>query len=648
MRPGGLRYAPGLDGVRALAVLSVFVYHLGATGNGEHLLQGGFLGVDVFFVLSGYLITSLLLVELGDTRRISLGRFYLRRARRLLPALFGLLITVAAIGAFWLPQQAARIRGDVLASLGYVMNWWLIAQESSYFGTGERPPLLTHLWSLAVEEQFYLLWPLLLIVFAVGARGRKAVLVVLAVLILASTVAAWMLYDPFADPSRVYYGTDTRAATPLLGAALAALVRPWRQRKSGNARGLDLLGLGSLLGLGVIAVLLDDRDQLLYQGGFLVIALLAGGLVVAAGHPATLLGDLLGKQPLRWLGQRSYAFYLWHWPVCVLTRPQIDVPLTGWANAALRLALTLLLAEISFWLLERPVREGFIFRWRGPAPRRAATAAVTVFAVLAATGVGATLNITAQRAVFVMGEGPIDQAPDVSIEVAVTVPIAQAPRTPPVKVAIFGDSQGRALFTNRPADIGKYLTLTDNSINACGILPGKVRSSSGEGFDLVKSCPRWAGEWAGDAMRVKPEIALVVIGAWDVFDLTTAQGKLTFASPEWDALFSSTLAAAIASLRASGAVVALSLLPCYSPVRVTGGAGYWPERGEAARVQHVNQLLTRATGPGVHAVTPPAQFCTDPVIGKDRKLRWDGVHYLKTGSALYFGAVVPQLLALPS
>jgi hypothetical protein len=215
-------------------------------------------------------------------------------------------------------------------------------------------------------------------------------------------------------------------------------------------------------------------------------------------------------------------------------------------------------------------------------------------------------------------------------------------------VAIFGDSQGRALFTNRPADIGKFLTLTDNSINACGILPGKVRSRSGEGFDLVKSCPRWPSEWEKDAMRVKPEIALVLIGAWDVFDLTTQTGKLVFASPEWDAMFTSTLTAAVASLRRSGAVVALSLLPCYSPVRVTGGAGYWPERGDADRTRHVNTLLKAATGPGVHAVEPPGEFCSDPATSSNRKYRWDGIHYLKAGSAFYFGAVVPQLLALPS
>lgn len=642
-------------------MLSVFTYHLGVTSGGDHFLAGGFIGVDVFFVLSGYLITSLLLVEVRNTGRISIKTFYLRRARRLLPALFAMMLIVGGIGAMWFPQQASRLRGDLVASFAYVTNWWLIAQQSSYFGTGERPPLLTHLWSLAVEEQFYLLWPLLLMFFVWRRFGRKSILTLLILAIAASTIAAAVLFDPWGDPSRVYYGTDTRAATPLIGAALAVLVRPWRQRKSNNHAGADLLGLASFAGLIAIAILLGDRDPSLYQGGFLVIALLAGGLVVAAGHPATFLGDVLGKQPLRWLGERSYAIYLWHWPVCVLTRPLIDVPFTGWANSALRIAITLALAEISYWLVERPVRHGNLFRWRpriaastaghrlrtGATRGRLATAAVSLLLVLGVALVGGRLTAAADRATFVMGEGPIDQAPDVNLEMALVTPPSRAPGTQ-VKVAIFGDSQGHALFTNRPADIGKYLALSNESISACGILRGKVRSSSGEGFDLVKSCPRWQAEWEKDAMRAKPEIALVVIGAWDVFDLVTPTGRLDFASPEWDATFSATLAEGIAALRPSGATIALALLPCYRPLRITGGAGYWPERGDDDRTRHVNDLLRKAVGPGVVTVEPAADFCTDPAIGSSRKYRWDGIHYLKSGSALYFNAVVPQLLALPA
>ncbi len=197
----GFRYAPGLDGVRALAVLSVVAYHIGTTSDAI-VLPGGFLGVDIFFVLSGYLITSLLVVEaMGHEGRISIKQFYIRRARRLLPALFALLLIVGAIGAVWLPQQAARLRGDLVASLGYFTNWWLVAENSSYFDTaGDRPQMLTHLWSLAIEEQYYLVWPIVLIVFAKMRAPRWLMLFMLGAAIAASTVAAAVMYDPFSRP----------------------------------------------------------------------------------------------------------------------------------------------------------------------------------------------------------------------------------------------------------------------------------------------------------------------------------------------------------------------------------------------------------------------------------------------------------------
>jgi len=658
--------------VRALAVLAVIAYHLGTTSDSGPLPRGGFLGVDVFFVLSGYLITSLLIVEFRNTGRISIKKFYARRARRLLPALYAMLLAVAVVGVAWVPQQAAKLRGDLLASLSYVTNWWLIAENSSYFGGGDRPRMLTHLWSLAVEEQYYLVWPLVLILFARMLAKRRTMLLFVLAAVAASTAAAWLLYDPWADPSRVYYGTDTRALAPLIGAALAIWVRPWKHRPWLNPVStalLDTIGVLALAGLGVTAVLLADTDPKLYRGGLTVIALLAAGLVWVAGHPATWLGWLLGQQPLRWVGERSYAIYLWHWPVCVLTRPGVDIPVTGWLNSALRVGATLVLAELSYWLVERPLRRPGFFTGRRSlhaAPRPTVRlafvlrgAALTTLVAVAAVTVGFQLQAAAGKPT---DDIPVDAGPQVTL--GPLDPSAEPSGGPPggpstgpsagagggsnaPKLAVFGDSQGMTLLRNKPADLGRYFATTDATIEGCGVVVGRVASRSGERRNLAVACTGWNDKWSTSAQRLRPQIAMIMIGAWEVFDLTTPDGTLTFASAEWDAYVSGNLRQGIEALRASGATVALSLLPCYRPVR--GSAGYWPERGDDSRTRHVNELLRAAANADpqhVHTVEPPPQFCSDPKISASRSYRWDGVHYYIPGSALYFKAVVPQLLRL--
>jgi len=220
----------------------------------------------------------------------------------------------------------------------------------------------------------------------------------------------------------------------------------------------------------------------------------------------------------------------------------------------------------------------------------------------------------------------------------------------PIKVAIFGDSQATALFMNRPASLAASLNLTDASISACGIMTGLVMSRSGERFDLASACPNWLTTWRANAQKAKPDIALVVIGAWDLFDVQTAQGKLTFRSPDWESLFLTNLRSGLAAIRESGAQIALADLPCYRP-RTTNPrpTGYWPERGDDDRTRYVNDLLHRLAD-GVHIITvaPAAAFCTDPAVGDNKSNRYDGVHYLRPGAAIYFDAIVPQLLVLPS
>ncbi|HEY2043214.1 MAG TPA: acyltransferase family protein [Jatrophihabitans sp.] len=350
----------GLDGLRALAALGVLTFHADAS-----LLPGGFLGVDLFFVISGYLITRLLLGEVCRTGRIRVAQFYLRRAIRLLPALLVLLVAVVAASALIWRDETATLADTVTASLGYYLNWWLIDARQSYFVASGRPPMLQHLWSLAIEEQFYLLWPAVLLLLNTRRRRFGRVAGVAITLALASTAAMAFLAIrqdvPFgADSGRVYFGSDTHAMGLLLGAAMGALAerlaaqprRRWRFR----CWPTDLAGLAALAGLGYVALTVTEFDPRLYRGGFLAVSALAAIAVSTATRPGSLLGRALDCRPLRWLGDRSYAMYLWHWPVVVVTRPGVDLPANRWLVDTVRLAAPIGLAVLSHAFVERPMR----------------------------------------------------------------------------------------------------------------------------------------------------------------------------------------------------------------------------------------------------------------------------------------------------
>ena len=398
-----LGYMPGLDGLRALAVLAVLAYHGGVVA-----VPGGFLGVEIFLVISGYLITALLLAERSATGRISLRDFWVRRARRLLPAVGLLLVVVSLVSVVALPDTLASLRGDVVSALFYVQNWHQVFAEQSYFEAVTRPPLLRHLWSLAVEEQFYLLWP---IVFALGIRflGRRRLVLGVLFGALGSALLMALLYRVELDPTRVYYGTDTRASGLLLGVAAAMVLPPWRLRRNVAAAGrltLDGIGVAALVGLGLLVATLGELDPTLYRGGFLLTGLLSAVLIVVLAHPAARLGTVLGIAPLRWVGLRSYGIYLWHWPVFVLTRPGIDVDWSGWLLVVVRLGLTFGLAELSYRFVEMPVRTGGLARVRA---RLAAARTPPEISfrnrVLVGTGVAAVI-VFAAGVVMVRAEPP--------------------------------------------------------------------------------------------------------------------------------------------------------------------------------------------------------------------------------------------------
>jgi peptidoglycan/LPS O-acetylase OafA/YrhL len=379
-------YLPGLEGLRAFAVLAVILYHLDIPG----LFSSGFLGVDIFFTVSGFLITAQLIRQFQTDGTIAIGNFYLKRARRLFPAVLVLLIFCILITE-WLVRDAAwRTRSDLLPALFYFSNWWQIFSEQSYFEMSGRPALLQHLWSLAIEEQFYIAWPLLLLVILRHFRERGVLFVAASLALLSS---GWMIYlsarygyPQSQDPSRIYLGTDTHTMGLFLGASLAAAWNPWKSHASPGThvtRALtDFLGVICISALLWAMLFVTEYDRALYQGGFFWVCLFSIGLVFAASQKDSTLSVWLSVRPLAWLGKRSYGLYLWHWPVFALLRPEFELSDNAWVQAAIRLTLTLILTELSYQLIENPVRTGDVFRW--PAQKRYGFYAVCIAGIASA------------------------------------------------------------------------------------------------------------------------------------------------------------------------------------------------------------------------------------------------------------------------
>jgi peptidoglycan/LPS O-acetylase OafA/YrhL len=425
-----LPYMPGIDALRAIAVLAVFFYHVSTGG----WMPGGFLGVDVFFVISGYLITALLLSEYRRAGHLDVLRFWMRRARRLLPAVAVMIAVTLVIAAIVVPGDVPSLRGDALASLFYVNNWHLILSDQSYFQEFARPSLFRHLWSLSVEEQFYLLWPL---AFAAGMKliGKQRLLLGVVAGAALSTLLMIVLFSR-ASPDRVFYGTDTRAVGLLLGVALAMVWHPSRLRPDvGRGAGWVLDAIGVFALVMVLRTFLDvrDFDPGLYHGGFLLLAVWTTLLVGVLAHPAARLGRVLGNPPLVWLGLRSYSFYLWHWPILTLTRPGIDVPMHGPLLVALQLAATLAAADLSYRYVEQPFRQR-----RGS---KTAPAWLGVGRPALAAGVAATVLIVGWSGLVSGGKGPGIHAEVASAQTGQSTGGSGGPnsRQPPEVLAI-GDS----------------------------------------------------------------------------------------------------------------------------------------------------------------------------------------------------------------
>lgn len=360
-----IQYIPAIDGLRALAVIAVMFYHLGFSW-----IPGGFLGVDLFFVISGYVITRMLLDSIAQSGGLDLRGFYLARLRRLLPALlFMLTTTIIAVG-IWAPDTIKRLLVDTPFALTGTINWWLVANEQDYFESIGRPPLLQHTWSLAVEAQFYLVWPLILY-FILKKFGQKHIPI--AALLIAAASGIALLFVSFSidaanasKVSHVYFGTDTHSIGLFLGAALAVSWIPQNFRVELTRKGQNFIdGIGFVGFAGILAtfLLINASNPAMYKIAFPLAGIFGAAIIASIVHPASRFAPVLQNKVLLWIGERSYAIYLWHWVIFQVTRPTVDLAGQAWALYSLRILIVFALADISLRYVELPIRRGVIQYW---------------------------------------------------------------------------------------------------------------------------------------------------------------------------------------------------------------------------------------------------------------------------------------------
>ena len=638
---GALPYQPALDGIRAVAVLAVIAYH-----DEYRWARGGFLGVDAFFVLSGFLITTLLLSEWCRHGRIAVLRFWGRRARRLLPAAIGVLLFVAIYTAVVVAPEARRSVGsDGLAALFYVANWRFVYSGQSYFQLFSAPSPLRHVWSLAIEEQFYLGWPIIAAVgLWLGRGSRRRLGAICGVGILGSVVAMAATYDT-RNPSRAYYGTDTRAHTLLVGCLLAIWLwdRPLPARR--------VLRWGGIVAAAVIVVAwsrVSATDSGFYRGGSLIFSLLVAIVIVAIlGGGA--LERALSFRPLVWIGTISYGLYLWHWPLNAwLVESRVGVGGTG--LNVIRLIVTFGAATASFYLLERPIRRGRLserVRWWAAPVAIAATAAL----VLASTA-------GAQDAPSYVGGGfgfPSQCRPQPS-ELRDAVNRQRRVRVPPTatsahRILLIGDSTACSFYPGlRAVGRASDVDVDQGSVVGCGIVSDEVTSDRAFVVPLgTEQCQgRVSRSLRGSLRRSRPDV-VVWLSSWEKSDLRVGGRVLPAGSPQADHLLMRRADAMVAQLTRTGARVVILTQPARSPGAGLGVSSH-PTPTDDLEFTRLNQLLIRIaarhpTSVGIvdlaALLCPTGPPCPERVDGL--RPRPDGSHFTADSSVWAARWVLPHL-----
>jgi peptidoglycan/LPS O-acetylase OafA/YrhL len=654
-RPTKLVHLGALDGLRGLAVAGVLLFHAGH-------LKGGFLGVDLFFTLSGFLITTLLLTEHARTGVISLGAFWGRRARRLLPAVLVLLLAVAGYTAIWArPSDLPGVRKDGLAALFYVANWRSIFGGTGYWDQFKPKSPFDHLWSLSIEEQFYVVWPLIVTFCLWKFRGRLRPLAVVTVGALwASVLAMVIMHHSGDDPNRVYLGTDTRVASILVGAVVAITVARFPQRMANQPQRNELVGIGALVALVLSWFVIDGvKAEWLYEGGLLVHAVLTGIVIgVAYGRRTGPLARVLSVRPLRWLGKVSYGLYLWHWPIYWVMNP-FRMGFGGYWLTFLRLVVSTIVATASYRHLEAPIRRG----------RLAKRTALTLVPVTIGLCVVSLLAATIAPALPVARSLPLDPVPTTAVvapltstaAVATSSTVAGTPTTvtPPTTVARTTTTLAKveSLLSVTPADVKAALPnlRTPTAANPLRVLlvgdsfmfdaaPGiaaaltatgvvNVVDGSAQGFTLGRNA--WRELWPASVANNRPELIITLWGTFDSVYFGDDANKYT-----------ATFNEAMNVLVGNGASVAIIGIP---PSTSGGGVN---ERKVSRDINelfasqvtaHVGRLVYIDPDPIV-APKGEAVLSIDTPTGKQRVRKIDLHHFCTEGSAR-FGDAVLALLA---
>ena len=634
--PARLAYEPSLDGLRGLALIAIIVYH-----SGLDWAPGAFLSVSTFFTLSGFLITALLLAEHQRDSGISLRQFWSRRLRRLLPASVAVIagITVAAI---WFADstQLARLRGDALASLAYVANWRFISTGDSYAAGFESPSPFTHFWTLAIEEQFYVALPLLVVVVLAVTRGSRRVLSgVFVALTAASLVWSMHLESSGATTDRLYFGTDVRCAELFAGALLAVWWmrrdEPLSERSRRWVRVLAPLALAAMLMSWMVA---DLTERIFYRGGLLAYAGLTLLVILGCLDGVGPVSLVTRWRPLVWIGTISYGAYLLHYPVLLWFGQ-----LSSWpALVRLLIALPFVLgaAHLSVRWFEGPIR-------RGELPSRPRTAGPIAVGSVVAT---AALIVVVSAAVRPADAVDLDAAEQWQrfVEQTEAQQQSDAPR-----VGFFGDSS--ALMTSRGVaslsleDPDRVVSTQGWTMLGCGVLTGGDRLVRGELVPADQECAGWEQLWADASAEQGSDVAVVQLGPWEVVDqqLDREGPLLRIGEPEFDRVLTERLERAIEVLLVDNEQVVFLAPPPIDVGRIDGRspASPWVE-SDPARMARFRELLVEVAGGNPRVTVVPVEDWYPYDDTEDRRLRPDGVHLSESTSIELAPSITEELLAV--